>query len=370
MSDQQDDAQVGPGTRSTEPSRAHLDPELVAMLDLLSQTIVDALGFGVACTNIVRPDGALEVVSVAGDPAARAALLGVVDSGDSWRRLLEVSEPWGRLLFADHRNEAAEPDMLMWVPDLEPLEADDAWHPEDALFAPLHASDGALIGVLSVDLPHDGRRPNATGRSALEAFAVSAALAIEHRTLRLRAEAAERALAHRATHDPLTGIGNRAMLVDRLEHALAARVEDRSLMALTFIDLDGFKEINDQHSHAAGDRVLETVAERITSVVRAHDTVARWGGDEFLVLHEQLRDDADGLDIVQRISAATATPIEWHGRQLQVTCSAGIAFCRPTDDVEAAELLRRADAAMYQVKHSGRDGVAVAGAGPAFARSR
>jgi diguanylate cyclase (GGDEF)-like protein len=353
-------AQVDPVTRSsTVPARSHLDPQLVSMLDLLAQTIVDALGFGVACMNIVRSDGSLEVVSVAGDPTARDALLGAVDSGENWENLLAVSEAWGRLRFADHRNEAAELDMLMWVPDVEPSDDEDAWHPEDALFAPLTASDGELIGVLSVDMPHDGRRPSLTGRSALEAFAVSAALAIEHSTLRLRAEAAERALAHRASHDPLTGVGNRVKLTDRLEHALAARPAVRPLMALTFIDLDGFKAINDQFSHAAGDRVLEVVAGRISSVVRPHDTVARWGGDEFLVLLERLGDDADGLDIARRIWSVVSAPIGWRGRELRVTCSSGIAFCRPTEEVDAEELLRRADGAMYDVKHSGRNGVAI-----------
>jgi diguanylate cyclase (GGDEF)-like protein len=362
MPDLQDSgARDDPGAlTSAGPTRAHLDPELVQMLDLLAQTIVDALGFGVACMNIVRPDGSLEVVSVAGEQTAREALLGAVDSGKNWNSLLAISEAWGRLRFADHRSQAAELEMVMWVPDIVPGDDEDAWHPEDALYAPLTASDGELIGVLSVDLPHDGRRPGLTGRRALEAFAVSAALAIEHSTLRLRAEAAERALVHRASHDPLTGVGNRAKLAERLEHALSVRAETRPLMALTFTDLDGFKAINDRFSHAAGDRVLQVVAQRITTVVRAHDTVARWGGDEFLVLHERLRDDADVLEITRRIRDAVSAPIEWRGHQLEVTCSSGVAFCRPGDEVEAAELLRRADAAMYAVKHSGRNDVAVA----------
>src|SRR5450759_776199 len=149
--------------------------DLVAMLDLLAQTIVQALGFGVAAVNIARPDGSLEVISVAGDEQARKMLLGAVYSAEIWDQVLAVSEPWGRLRFADHRNEEANPDLLSWIPDFVPIADEDAWHPEDALFAPLIAEDGSRLGILSVDLPHDGRRPNSATCDALGAFAVSAA---------------------------------------------------------------------------------------------------------------------------------------------------------------------------------------------------
>jgi diguanylate cyclase (GGDEF)-like protein len=148
------------------------------------------------------------------------------------------------------------------------------------------------------------------------------------------------------------------MLQDRLLHALAVRPEHRSLMALTFIDLDGFKAINDRFSHAAGDCVLEVVATRIQQAVRARDTVARWGGDEFLVLHEGLLDESDGQEIARRIWAAVAEPIHCLGQEISVTTSLGTAFCRPADRIDAADLLRRADAAMYEVKRTGRNGCA------------
>ncbi len=106
--------------------------------------------------------------------------------------------------------------MLTWVPDIEPIDAEDAWHPEDALFAPLIGADGRRVGVLSVDVPHDGRRPNAATCKALEGFAVSTALAIEHATLRARAEASEDRLREQASHDALTGVRNRSMLFERL----------------------------------------------------------------------------------------------------------------------------------------------------------
>lgn len=362
-----EDPNVGPGESPPPVPVVRLRPtvsdDLLTMLDLLAETIVSTLGFGVAVINIVRPDGSLEVASVAGDEKARTMLLGTVDSAEIWDGLLAASEPWGRLRFADHRNEAAYHDMLTWVPDIEPVDAEDAWHPEDALFAPLIGADGRRVGVLSVDLPHDGRRPNAATCRALEGFAVSTALAIEHATLRARAEASEGRLLEQATHDALTGVGNRAMLFERLGHALTVRPERRGALALAFIDLDHFKHVNDGFSHLVGDQVLIAVARRIRSAVRPADTVVRWGGDEFLVLFEHLAADAQGVPVVERILAAVAEPIHCDGHALAVTASIGVAFRRPDDTFDADELVRRADEAMYSVKNLGRAGSAVYDAG-------
>lgn len=332
--------------------------DLVAMLDLLADTIVEALGFGVAVVNIARPDGTLEAVSVTGDEEARATLLGSVQSTESWDAILAASEDWGRLRFADHRNLADEPDLLTWVPGVDPVEGEDGWHPEDALFAPLTAADGTLLGVLSVDLPEDGRRPGPATRRALEAFAVSAALAIEHATLRARAEASEQRYRQLARSDVLTGLGNRSVLLDRLGHVCEQR-HSVSLIGLVFIDLDRFKAVNDGDSHEAGDHVLTTVAHRIRSVVRPGDTVARWGGDEFLALLERLGDPQVGEDVARRIASVVAEPIVHRDTVHSVTASIGVAFRRNDDVFDAAELVRRADSAMYRVKSAGRNGFAV-----------
>jgi diguanylate cyclase (GGDEF)-like protein len=329
------------------------------MLDRLAATIVQALGFGVACVNIARPDGTLEVVSVAGDDEARKKLLGSTEGAEVWDRMLKASEPWGLLRFADHLNEAASVDTLTWIPSFEPIDAEDAWHPEDALFAPLTAADGSRLGILSVDCPHDGRRPDRGTQRALEAFAISAALAIEHASLRARAEASERRFRHLARHDPLTGVGNRSLMVERLEHAVTMRAGERTLMAVVFVDLDDFKLINDRHSHDAGDYVLKTVAQRIETVVRPHDTVARWGGDEFLVLLERLADEESGVAIAQRITTELAAPLRRFGRDLTVTASVGLAFRHAEDTDEFGELIKRADASMYRVKQGGRNAYAV-----------
>ena len=333
--------------------------DLVSMLDLLAETIVQALGFGVAAVNIARPDGSLEVISVAGDEQARNMLLGTVCRAEIWDQILAVSEPWGRLRFADHRNEEASPDLLSWIPDVVPLLVEDAWHPQDALFAPLIAEDGSRLGILSVDLPRDGRRPNSATCDALGAFAVSAALAIEHATLRSRAESSERALQQLAKHDPLTGVGNRSMLFERIHRAAIAPVGHRSLLALAFLDLDGFKVVNDRHTHNVGDHILQVVAHRIRNVVRPDDTVVRWGGDEFLVLFEQLEDETAALELVQRVLTAVAEPIGHLNQEFVVTASLGVVFCAAADEVDPDELVRRADAAMYRSKRMGRNAFAV-----------
>ncbi len=354
-----------PEQRRQEPDRcassadATIPDDLVSMLDQLAGTIVEALGFGVAAVNIARPDGSLEVVSVAGHPGARRTLLGHVDTAETWDQVLSRSEPWGRLRFADHRNEEADAATLTWIPDVEPIDAEDAWHPEDALFAPLTSADGTRLGILSVDLPHDGRRPDEASRRSLEAFAMATALAIEHSTLRSWAEASHRISQELATRDPLTGVGNRSMMIQRLGHAASARADQRELLALVFIDLDGFKSINDAHTHATGDHILQEVAKRIQTVVRPHDTVVRWGGDEFLVLLEKLDDEASGRQVAERITRIVADPILYAGLTLGVTASVGLAFGAAGLQMDPDALVRHADTAMYQVKKDGRNGCAV-----------
>lgn len=322
--------------------------DLIDMLDLLAQTIVDAMAFGVAAVNLVRPDGRLEVVSVAGDPEAQAALKGNIDEPEVWDELLSLSEQWGRLRFLDHRTLPAGSDALNWVPDVEPVDAPDAWHPEDALFAPLTAQDGSRLGILSVDLPHDGRRPDAATCRALEAFAISAALAIEHSKLRARAEESEGRYRNLAMHDHLTGLANRPAFFERLTEVTATG-SDRP-MAVLFVDLDRFKSINDRYTHVAGDHLLEVVARRIQHCVRDTDAVVRWGGDEFLVVLDAPADEAAAREVGERIGEAIAQPVQYDDHVLHVTASVGVAYCSALESVTPDELVRQADAAMYAAK--------------------
>jgi diguanylate cyclase (GGDEF)-like protein/PAS domain S-box-containing protein len=158
----------------------------------------------------------------------------------------------------------------------------------------------------------------------------------------------QRALEHQALHDALTGLPNRVLVDDRLRHALASR--SRSPVAVLFLDLDNFKNINDATGHHNGDAVLIEVARRLERTVRPDDTVARFGGDEFVIVCEQTDEVAAHL-VADRILAELAHPIEVAERVMYISASIGISVSPPMD---GTELLRFADAAMYDAKARGR----------------
>jgi diguanylate cyclase (GGDEF)-like protein len=159
----------------------------------------------------------------------------------------------------------------------------------------------------------------------------------------------ESELESRARHDPLTGLANRATLADRVAQAIArlARLPGREL-ALLYIDLDGFKCVNDSLGHAAGDAVLREVARRLASAVRPSDAVARYGGDEFVVLCDAIGSRAVAQSIVQRIEALLGRPMMIGDMNLRIGASVGVAFSQADGDVDA--LLAEADRAMYVAK--------------------
>ncbi|MFI6099739.1 diguanylate cyclase domain-containing protein [Lentzea sp. NPDC051213] len=164
-------------------------------------------------------------------------------------------------------------------------------------------------------------------------------------------------LRHEATHDPLTGVANRSLFRDRLDRALAVQDRARPLVLL-FIDVDGFKAVNDNHGHAEGDIVLRNVAARLVGCVRAEDTVARLGGDEFGVLV----DGGEADEIGSRLLLALSHPHEVHGRVHRVHASIGVAQRLSYDpSVTADDVLGAADAAMYTAKRLGKGMVVVHG---------
>jgi diguanylate cyclase (GGDEF)-like protein/PAS domain S-box-containing protein len=165
---------------------------------------------------------------------------------------------------------------------------------------------------------------------------------------------AQNKLAHQAVHDPLTGLANRVLLSDRLTQALLRMERQPGRIALLFVDLDHFKEINDTYGHDAGDRLLVEVAERLTALARRLDTVARFGGDEFVLLCDKLRSDEDVRVVADRVVRALAEPFVDNGIELNITASVGVVM---TADPYAGgeDLLRDADAAMYQAKEGGRN---------------
>jgi diguanylate cyclase (GGDEF)-like protein len=172
-------------------------------------------------------------------------------------------------------------------------------------------------------------------------------------------KAAERAMAHLALHDPLTGLPNRRLLEDRLEHALSLTHRRQGTVAVLFCDVDHFKDVNDAHGHRGGDEVLRNVARRLETVVRDNDTVARAGGDEFVVVLEDLVDPTEATRVAERARLALNEPIPLDAVEVRVSVSVGVSLnANPDDNVDS--LLRRADDALYQAKRRGRDQIAFA----------
>jgi diguanylate cyclase (GGDEF)-like protein/PAS domain S-box-containing protein len=444
--------------------------DLQETLQIVVQSVVDQLGFGAAVVNMARPGDVCEVVAVAGSDEATEALMGTRAPMEAWYGLLAACEPWGELRFLDHRSDQGPVGPIpSWTLPIAPVEAPDAWHPDDSLFAPLYAPDGTLIGVLSVDQPPGGMLPDAASCRTLEQFAVHAALAIEHARVHtfvadserlframfdrspiaialltedqriIRANVAFEKLlgrpaaelvgyvaaelaspdpaparraadeaasslgqyeihfnrpdgsevwgrvsstlltseggtepavlltqieditvlrtmqarfAYAATHDRLTGLANRALVLDQLAAALTESGPGPGRVAAFYCDLDHFKEINDTLGHAAGDQLLAEIARRLEQTAREQDTVGRLGGDEFVVIAYPVPSAAEAAGIAARLMLAVQQPLELAGQKVFPTASIGAALSTP--GTVADQLLAEADHAMYAAKAAGR----------------
>lgn len=160
-----------------------------------------------------------------------------------------------------------------------------------------------------------------------------------------------------ALHDQLTKLPNRALFTDRLEHALAQSRRNEGSVGVLFLDLDDFKNVNDTLGHEAGDQLLISFGRRLRSSVRDADTVARLAGDEFTVLLERLNDETEAVQVVERILKNLEEPFRIKGRQVSVNSSIGVSY--GDSGTDSAELLDRADKAMYQAKENGKGGYEV-----------
>jgi diguanylate cyclase (GGDEF)-like protein/PAS domain S-box-containing protein len=165
-------------------------------------------------------------------------------------------------------------------------------------------------------------------------------------------KAAEAELAHQAVHDPLTGLPNRLLFLDRLEVALSRLERRRGSVAVLFLDLDRFKVVNDSLGHEAGDQVILEVARRLTGVLRTSDTLSRFGGDEFTILCESMI-ESEAASVAERIADAVTGGFEVNGQEVFLSASIGIAVARD-HNARPDALLRDADAAMYQAKERGK----------------
>ncbi len=166
-------------------------------------------------------------------------------------------------------------------------------------------------------------------------------------------DAAERI--HRLAHfDVLTDLPNRVLFNDRFQHALDRASRNNERVALLFMDLDRFKQINDSLGHSAGDTLLSQVAQRLKGILREEDTIARLGGDEFVISLEEISQDYDPKQVAEKVMHAFETPFEVHGHELLVTTSIGISIY-PTDAQDVDSLIKYADVAMYRAKERGRN---------------
>ncbi len=437
--------------------------------------VVSGLGFGVAVANLRHDDGTFEAIAVAGSDEARDALVGLRTPPSHFQVEFDRADQWGKLLFVPH-DRVTENDDLGWVPGIEIPTDPEAWHPLDALFAPLTSATGELIGVLSVDLPEDGQRPDPLLRELLELLAVQAGIAIDAARLaerlrddRTRLLASEKAfrlafegsrsgmaavsvdegslgryirvnsafadivgsteesilgsslvdyldrvdpavadmfrddpvtlfrepvhlesravragqpiwlnavitsidsgqdqepflliqiddvtdaktehqrLVHEARHDFLTGLPNRRLLLERLVKAhQRARESPGRRAVLLYCDLNGFKPVNDRYGHAVGDRTLQTIARRLLDQVRPGDLVARMGGDEFVMLIEDVSSEQLS-DLIRRVIASVSAPLP--EVDVPITLSIGISHVDGTSDPNS--ILGDADSAMYEHK--------------------
>jgi diguanylate cyclase (GGDEF)-like protein/PAS domain S-box-containing protein len=446
-------------------------------LEATLQTIVDGVtevvGFEVAAVNLIDSSDVLEMVAVAGPAEARSKLLGRRRPLRNLMADVENAEHWGSLWFIPHERwvDRSGPGNC-FIPDIEVSDDPEAWHPKDVLYAPLRSRGGDLLGILSVDLPIDLKRPRKPQREILEMFAGQAAIAVsnELQAQRLRAsqemfrlsfesagtgmavvsmDAAhpghfrqvnpalckilgyteqelltcsclelthpddfepnraallglvsgqqtshqtekrylhadghsvwvavtasvirgeddadtyailsvediserrrtEDELKHRAHHDALTGVANRHGLRPRLVAAIRTAAKQGSEGAVLFCDLDNFKAVNDAHGHAFGDQVLAKIGERMLEVIRDSDSVIRVGGDEFIVVADEV-DPKHAGTLTERLRSAVQSPITIGERTVQVSVSVGIASV-PVRSGDPDSIMREADRAMYADK--------------------
>ena len=231
-------------------------------------------------------------------------------------------------------------------------------HPDD--LASAHDSCGRMRTVDHGVLRHECRLVHRDG-STVWVLVSSAKVAAEtgrpaHLIMHIQdigeRKALEAEIVHRSLHDPLTGLANRVLLFDRIGHALKRADRTASPTCLFLLDLDGFKEVNDTHGHAAGDELLQQFASRLSACLRPGDTAARIGGDEFVVLCEDTSQEQAGM-IAERLAAAAAWPFDLPAGRVAISASIGISTSAdPSDD--PAELVRRADVSMYRVKRGRR----------------
>jgi diguanylate cyclase (GGDEF)-like protein/PAS domain S-box-containing protein len=286
-----------------------------------AQVTLNSIGDAVICTDAADIITFLNPVAeqMTGWPSHEA-------SGRPMAEVVRIVDATTREVIANPTKTAFGQDRAMHLPPNSILIRRDGYEiPIEDSVAPIHNREGQATGAVIVFRD------------------VSAARAMAEQ------------IAHLAEHDFLTGLPNRMLLNDRITQAIALAPRHGKKVALMFLDLDGFKQINDSLGHLAGDKLLQSIAKRLQSCVRRTDTVCRHGGDEFVVLFSEVQGTDNVETLAQQILASVAQSHSIDSHNLHVTGSVGISIY-PDDGADAAALLENADAAMYQAKENGRQG--------------
>ncbi|HEX2755500.1 MAG TPA: EAL domain-containing protein, partial [Candidatus Limnocylindrales bacterium] len=313
-----------------------LDPRLVG--DRIAVHIARAVGAD-DCALSYWDRATDQVVTLGYDPPERRAALKEtyhLDEFPATRRVLVEQRP----VLIDADDPAADPAEAHYLASIGQ---------RTMAMIPLVAA-GRTVGLVEVT---SSRKAAFDSRSVELAamLAGEAAMALEN--ARLYEE-----IRHQALHDGLTGLANRVLFRDRVEHAVARSRRSGTRIAVLFVDLDDFKALNDTHGHARGDEVLAISARRVTEALRPSDTAARQGGDEFAILIEDVVDDADALAVATRLADALRQPMSIGHAEVRIAASIGVALGGAGQE-SADDLLRNADVAMYAAKGSSRGGAEI-----------
>ncbi len=344
---------------------------------MIEAALVQALAdLARAATGEFAPETVLRELCTVAGAAMAVDGVGVMITEDGVNRFVHATtdavaplERIQQLLRTGPCGDAATSRRLVTVPDLTAVTQ---WPEFTSLAAELGIGSVAALPMVSrdrtwgvLDLYRFSPGPwSETERQAATMLADVAVSLLVMASDRDTARATQLQLAHRLLHDDLTGLPNRTLLFDRLDLALAAARRRNSAVAVLFIDLNGFKQINDTFGHAAGDAVLQTVSSNMHATLRGGDTLARLSGDEFVVLCQDLHDDPAGAAgrqleaVTGRLKSALARPIDLGSVDVTVSASIGAAVAA-VDGSSAQELLSEADAAMYRAKQEGHGTVVV-----------
>jgi diguanylate cyclase (GGDEF)-like protein len=309
------------------------------VLDTILSCSMDLLDGFSGSIMLMHSDSELHTVCSSGDSPARGARVGLSEG------------------IAGQVAATREPVLVLGIFDWDHYD-DEQKHehrPASAICVPLIAGE-ELIGVLNINAKTDSKYTERDLR-AMSLFGEQAGAAIES----ARAHEAKRKVAdqgnYQAMHDPLTGLPNKELLLDRVGNSLARRRPPGHAVVLMFLDLDDFKRVNDSLGHSAGDQVLVALAERLVKSVRSGDSVAHFGGDEFAILLEA-KDPEEATAAAQRILGDLAKPFPLEGREVKFTASVGIALAQ-TNEMGSEELMRNAFTALHTAKERGRAEIAV-----------